>query len=149
MANKWRKMERVTDFIFLGSKIMADGDWSHKIKRHLLLGRKAMTNSDSVLKSREDPGSFQHHFASKGPDSQNYGFSSSHVQTWELDHKESSVSKNWCFWIVVLEKTLESPLDSKEIKPVNPKGNHQPGIFTGRTDAKADAPILWPPDGKS
>ena len=85
-------------------------------------------------------------FAKKGPSSQNYGFSSSHVWMWELDHKEVGVPKNSCFWIVVLEKTLKNPLDCKEIKPVNPKGN-QLWIFTERTDA--EAPILWPPDVKS
>ena len=89
-----------------------------------------------------------HHFADKGPYSPSYGFSSSHVQMWELDHKESWASKNWCFLILVLEKTLESPLDFKEIKPVNPKGS-QPWIFNGRTDADAEAPILWPPDVKN
>ena len=88
----------------------------------------------------------RHHFARKGPYSQSYGFSSSHVWMWELDHKESWALKNWCFWTVVLEKTLKSPLDCKEIKPVNPKGN-QPWIFTARTDA--EAPILWPPDAKT
>ena len=82
------------------------------------------------------------------PYSQSYGFSSSHVQMWELDHKKGCVPKNWCFWTVVLEKTLESPMDSKEIKPVNPKGN-KPSLFIGRTDAEAEAPILWPPDVKS
>ena len=76
------------------------------------------------------------------------GFSSNHVQMWELDHKEGWTLKNWCFWTVVLEKALESPLDCKEIQPVNPKEN-QPWIYTGRTDAKADAPIFWPPDAKS
>ena len=86
-----------------------------------------------------------HHFANKGPYSQSHGLSSSHVQMWELDSKEGWAPKNWCFWTVVLEKTLESPLDYKEIKPVNPKGN-QPWIFIGRTDAEAEAPILWPPD---
>ena len=80
--------------------------------------------------------------------SQSYGFSSSHVQMWELDHKEGWALKNWCFQNVVLEKTLVSPLDSKEIKPVNPKGN-QPCIFIGRTDVEAEGPILWPPDEKS
>ena len=79
--------------------------------------------------------------------SQSYGFSNSHVWMQELDHKESWVPKNWCFWTVVLEKTLESPLDFKEIKPVNPKGN-QSWIFIGRTDAEAEDPILWPPDAK-
>ena len=89
-----------------------------------------------------------HPFADKGPSSQNYGFSSSHVCMWELDHKESWVPKNWCFQTVVLEKTLESPLDSKEIKPVNPKGN-QPWILIGGTDAETEALIPQPPDTKS
>ena len=107
-------------FIFLGSKITMDSDCSHEIKGHLLLGRKAMTNLDSILKKQK---LLCHHFANKGPYSQSYGFSSSHLQMWELDHKEGWVPKNWCFWTVVLEKTLESSLDSKRIKPVNPKGN--------------------------
>ena len=81
----------------------------------------------------------------KVPSSQNYGFSSSHVWMWEMDHKEGWVPKNWCFWTVVLEKTLESPLHSNEVKSVNPKGN-QSWIFIGRTDAEVEAPILWPPD---
>ena len=83
----------------------------------------------------------RHYFANKGPSSQSYGFSSSHVWMWELDYKESWAPKNWCFWTVALEKTLESPLDSKEIQPVHPKGN-QSWIFIGRTDAEAEAPIL-------
>ena len=90
----------------------------------------------------------RHYFAKKGLYHQSYGFSSSHVWMWELGHKEGWLLKNWCFRIVVLEKTSESPLDSREIKPVNPKIN-QPWIFIGRTDAKAEAPILWPPDAKS
>ena len=90
----------------------------------------------------------RHHFADKGPYSQSYGFSSSHLWMWELDYKESWVPKNWCFPTVVLEKTHDSPLDCKEIQPVNPKGN-QAWIFIGRTDAGAEAPILWPPDAKS
>ena len=90
----------------------------------------------------------RHYFANKGPSSQGYSFSSSHVWMWELDYKEGWTSKNWCFWTVVLEKSLESPLDCKEIKPVIPKGN-QPWIFIGRTGAKAEPPILWPPDAKS
>ena len=106
----------VTDFIFLGYKITADSDYSHEIKRCLLLGRKVTTNLDSILKSRD-------YFSNKGPSSQSYGFSSSHVWMWELDYKESWVPKSWWFWMVVLEKTLESPLDSKEIQPVHPKGN--------------------------
>ena len=89
----------------------------------------------------------RHYFANKGPSSQRYGFSSSHVWMWGLDHKEGWAMKNWCFCTVVLEKTLEIPLDCK-IKPVNPKGN-QSWIFIGRTDAEAEAPILWPPDVKN
>ena len=90
----------------------------------------------------------RHHFANKGPCSQSYGFSRSHEWIWELDHKEGWTLKNWRFWTVVLEKTLESPLDCKEIKLVNPKGN-QPWIFTGRIGAEAEAPLFWPPDGKT
>ena len=130
-------METVTGFIFLGSKLTADGDCSHEIKRCLLLGRKAMTNLDGILKSEK------HYFVDKGSSSQSYGFSSSHVRILELDHKESWVLKNWCFWTVVLEKTLESPLDCKEIKPVNPKGN-QSWVLIGMTDAEAEASIPWP-----
>ena len=90
----------------------------------------------------------RHYFANKVLSSQDYGFSSSHVWMWELDYKESWVQKNWCFWTSVLEKTLESPLDCKEIQPVHTKGN-QSWIFTGRTDAEAEAPILWPSDAKN
>ena len=90
----------------------------------------------------------RHHFVNKGPYSQNYGFSSSHALMWKLDDIEDWALKNWCFWTVMLEKTLESPLDCKEIKPVNPKGN-QPWRFIGRTGAEAEAPILWSPDAKS
>ena len=86
--------------------------------------------------------------ADKGPSSQSCGFSSSQLRMWELDYKESWAPKNWCFWTMVLEKTLESSLDSKEIQPVNPKGN-QSWIFIGRTDAEAVTPIFWPPDVKS
>ena len=134
-------METVTDFNFLGSKISADSDCNHEIKRRLLFGRKAMTNLESILNSR-------HYFANKGLSNQSYGFSSSHVWMWELDYKESWAPKNWSFRTVVLEKTLESPLDCKEIQPVHPKGN-QSWIFIGRTDTKAETPILWPPDAKN
>ena len=133
-------VETVSAFIFGDSKITANGDCSHEIKRHFLLGRKAMTNLDSILKSRD--------IADKSPSSQSYGFSSSHVWMWELDSKESWAPKNWCFWTVVLEKTLESLLDCKEIQLVHPKGN-QSWIFIGRTDAEAEAPVLWSPDAKS
>ena len=107
--------ETVRDFMFGGSKITTDGDWSHEVKTCLLLGRKAMTNLDSILKSRDIT------LPTKCPSSQSYGFSSSLVWMWELDHKESWAPKYWCFSSVMLEKTLESPLDCKEIKPVNPK----------------------------
>ena len=90
----------------------------------------------------------RHYFAKKGPSSQSYGFSSSYVCAWELVCKESSSLKNWCFWTVVLENTPESPLDCKEIQPDHPKGN-QSWIFTGRTDAEVETPILWPPDAKN
>ena len=90
----------------------------------------------------------RHYFANKGLSSQSYGFPSSHLWMWELDYKESWAPKNWCFWTVVLEKTLESPLDCKEIQLVHPKG-YQSWIFIGKTDVEAETPILWPPDGKS
>ena len=139
MANRWGNNGNSDRLYFGGLQITADGDCSHEIKRHLLLGRKAMANLDSILKSRD-------YFANKGPSIQSHGFSSSHVWMWELDHKDGWVVENWCFR-TVLGKTLESPLDSKEIKPVNPKGN-KPWIFIGRTDAEAETPILWPPDVK-
>ena len=101
-------VKTVTDFIFLGSKITADGECSQEIKRHLLLGRKVMTNL-----ARQHIKKQRHYLAKKSPCSQSYGFSSSHVWMWELDSKERWARKNWCFWTVVLEKTLESPLDSK------------------------------------
>ena len=130
------KLETVSDFVFLGSKITADGDCNHEIKRRLLLGRKVMTNLDNIIKQR-------YYFANKGPSSEGYGFSSSHVWMWELDCEES-----WCFWTVVLEKTLESLLDCKEIQPVNPKGD-QSWVFIGRTDVEAETSILWLPDVKN
>ena len=123
-----------------GSKITADGDWRHEIKRRLQLGRKAMTNLD-IKKQR-------HYFINKGLSSQSCGISSNHVWMWELDHKDSWALKNWCFWTAVLKKTLESPLDCKEIQPVHPKG-HQSWIFIWRTDAEAEAPVLWPPNAKN
>ena len=90
----------------------------------------------------------RHYFANKGPSSQGYGFSSVNVWMWELDYKESWAPKNWCFWTVVLEKTLESPLECKEIQPVHSKGDKS-WVFIGRTDVEAETPLLWPPDVKS
>ena len=135
-------MKTMTDFIFLGSKITADWDCSHEIKRHLLFGRKAMTN----WKARQCIQKQRHHFAYKDLYSQSYGFSCSHIWMWELDYKELWTLKNRYFWIVVLEKTLESPLDCKEIQPSHPKWN-QSWIFTERTET--ETPVLWPPDVKT
>ena len=106
------------------------------------------TWKESYNKPRQHIKKQRHHFVNKGSYSQSYDFSSSHIEMWELDHKEGRAPKSWCFPTVVLGKTLESPLDSKKIKPVNPKSN-QPWIFIGRTDAEAEAPILWSPDVKS
>ena len=128
-------VETVSDFIFLGSKITAGGDCSHTIKRRLLLGKTVMNNQ-------------RHYFVNKDPSSPGYDFSSGHVWMWELDYKESWAAKNLCFWSVVLEKTLESPLDCKEIQPVHPKGD-QSWMFTGRTDVEAETPVLWPSDAKN
>ena len=134
-------METVAGFIFLGSKITADGNCSHEIKRCLLLGRKFMTNLDSILKSEDITLPTKVHL----------------VKTMvfpvvmygcELDYKESWALKNWCFWTVVLEKTLESPLNCKEIQLVHPKGD-QSWVFIGRTGAEAETPILRPPDAKN
>ena len=134
-------METVRDFILGGSKITADGDCSHEIKRCLLLERKAMTNLDSIFKSRDITLLTKVHLVKA------MVFYSSHLWMWELDYKESWAPKNWCIWSVMLEKTLESPLDCKKIKPVHPKGN-QSWIFFGRIDTEAEAPILWLPDAK-
>ena len=135
-------MEIVTDFIFLGFKNHCRW-WLQPSNEKMLAPWKK-----SYGKPRQHIKKQRHHFVDKGPSSQGYGFSSSHVWMWESDHKEGWGSKNWYFLTVVLEKTLESPLDSKEPKPVNPKGN-QFWIFIGRIDAEAEAPILWPPDEKS
>ena len=134
-------MEMVRDFIFWGSKITADGDCSHEIMT-LTPWKKSYDQPRQHIKKQ------RHCIANKGPSSQGYGFSSHCVWIWELDGEESWALKNWCFWTVVLEKTLESPLDCKEIQPVRPKGD-QSWMFIGRTDAEAEAPILWPPDMKS
>ena len=138
MEKQWKQWQT----IFWSSKITTDGDCSHEIKRCLLLGRKVMTNLDSILKCRDIT------LPAKVLLVNAVVFSSSHVWMWELDYKESWVLKNWCFWTVVLVKTLESPLDSKEIQPVHPKGD-QSWVFIGRTDIEAETPVLWPPDVKN
>ena len=131
-------VETVRDFIFQSSKITADGDCSHEIKRRLLLGRKIMTNLDSILKSRDIT------LPTKVRLVKAMGFSSGHVWMWR---EEGWAPTNWCFWTVVLEKTVESPLDCKEIQPVHTEED-QFWVFIGRTDAEAETPILWPPHAK-
>ena len=139
MGNR-ETVETVSDFILGGSKIVVDGDCSHEIKRHLFLRRKVMINLGNIKKQR-------HYFANKGPSSQAYGFPSGHVWMWELDCEEYWAPNNWCFCTVVLEKTLESLLDCKEIQPVHPKGD-QSWVFIGKIDAEAEIPKLWPPHAK-
>ena len=132
-------MEKQWQTLFLGgaSKITADGDCSHEIKKMLVPWKKSSDQPRQHIKKQ------RHYFTNKGPSSQTYGFSSGHVWMWELDYKESWALKNWWFWTVVLEKTLESPLDYKEIQPVHPKGD-QSWIFIERTDVEAETPVLWP-----
>ena len=134
-------VETVADFIFWGSKITADGDCSHETKRHLLLGTNGMTNLESTLKSRDITLSTKVRLVKA------MAFPVVMCGCKSRTYKESWVQKNWCFWSVVLEKTLESPLDCKEIQPVHPKD--QSWVFIGRTDVEAEIPILWPPDAKS
>ena len=141
MANRWGNSGNSDRLNLGGSKITADGDCSHEIKRHLLLGIKDMTNLYSILKSRDITSSTVTHLVKAM-------VSSSHVWMWELDYEESWKPKNWCFWTIVLEKTLESPWDCKAIQPVHPKRD-QSWVFIGRTDAEAETPILWPPDVKN
>ena len=138
-----KTVETVSDFILGGSKITADGDCSHEIKRRLLFGRKVMTNLDSIFKSRDItlPTKVRLVKAMAFPVVM-YGCER------ELDCEESWVLKKWCFWTVVLEKTLESPLDCKEIQPVHHKGD-QSWVFIGRTDVESEILIFWPPDVKS
>ena len=134
-------VETVSDFILGGSKITADGDCSHEIKT-LAPWKSSYDQPRQHIKKQ------RHYFANKGPPSQGYSSSSGHVWMWELDCAESWTPKNWCFWTVVLEKTLEGPLDCKEIQPVHPRGD-QSWVFIGRTDTEAETPILWPPHAKS
>ena len=133
--------ETVTDFI-LGLQNHCRW-WLQPWNKKTLVPRKK-----SYDQSRQHITKQRHSFADKGPSSQGYGFSTSHVWMWELDCKQRRMPKDWCFWTVVLEKTFESPLGCQEIQPGHPKGN-QSWIFTGRTDAEAEAPVLWPPDVKN
>ena len=133
MVNR-ETVETLTDFNFGGSKTTADGDFSHEIK--MLTPWK-----ESYDQPRQHIKKQRHYVANKGLSSQGYGFSSSDIWMWKLDCEESWAPKNWCFWTVVLEKILESPLDCKEIQPVHPKGN-QSWIFIGRTDVEAETVIL-------
>ena len=142
MGNRWGNSGNSVRLYFGGLKNTADGDCSHEIKRCLLLGRKVMTKLDSILKIRDIT------LSTKACLVKAMFFSSGHVWMLELDCEGSWVPKNWCFWAVMLEKTLESPLDCKEIQPVHPKG-YQSWVFIGRTDVEAEIPILWPPDVKS
>ena len=139
MGKQWKQWQTL---FWGGSKITADGDCSHEINKTLTVWKKSYNQPRQHVKKQ------RHYFANKDLSSQSYGFSSSHVWIWKLDYKESWAQKNWSFWTVVLEKTLESPLDCKEIQPVHPIGN-QSWILIGRTDAEAETPILWPPDTKN
>ena len=136
-------METVTAFILGGSKITADGDWGHEIKRRLFLGRKVMINLDSILRSRDIALPIQVHLFK----AMVFPVVMYACESWTIKKAECQIIDAFGFWTVVLGKTLESPLDCKEIKPFNPKGS-QSWIFIGRTDAEAETPILWPPDGK-
>ena len=138
MGKQWKQWLT----IFGRSKISADGDCSHEIKRRLLLGKKVVTNLDSIFKSRDITLPTEVRLVKA------MVFSCGHVWMWELDCEEGWEPKNCCFWTVVLEKTLESPLDCKEIQPVHSKVD-QSWVFIGRTDAKAETPVLWPPHTKS
>ena len=141
MANRWGNSGNSVKLYFSGLQNHCRGDCSHEMKRRLLLWRKVMTNLDSILKSRDIT------LSTKICLVKAMVFPVV-VYKCELDYKESWMPKNWCFWTVVLEKTLESPLDCKEIQPVHPKGD-QSSVFIRRTDAEAETPIFWPPDAKS
>ena len=141
MANRWGVNWKSNRLYFIGFQFHMDGDCSHEIKKHLLLGRKAMTNLDSVFKSRDITLPAKVCLVKAM-------FFSVVMYRYDLDHKEGWELKNWCFWTVVLEKTVKRPLDSKEIKPVNTKGN-QLWIFIGSTDTETEALILWLPDANS
>ena len=143
MGKQWKQCQ--TFFFFLAPKSLQMVTAAMKLKDVCFLEEKLWYH---IKKPRHHIKRKRYYFANKGPSSQSYGFSSSHIWMWELDCKESWALTNWCFWTVVLEKTLESSLDCKEIQPVNPKVN-QSWIVIGRTDAEAETPVLWPPDAKN
>ena len=142
MANRWGNSgNKWLTLLFWAPKSLQMVNAAMKLKDAYSLEGKLWPTRQHIRKQR-------HYFANKGPSSQGYGFSCGHVWMWELDYKEGWVPKNWCFWTVVLEMTLESPLDCKEIQPVHSKGD-QPWVFIERADVEAEATILWPPDAKS
>ena len=141
MANRWGNNGNSERLLFWAAKSLQMVTAAMKLKDICFL-------EESYDQHRQQTEKQRHYFANKGPYSQRHGFSSSHVGMWELDYKENWVPKNWCFWIVVLEKTLKSLPDRKKIQPVHPTGD-QSWIFIGGTDAEAESPILWPPDAKN
>ena len=142
MANRWGNSVNSGRLYFWGLQ-NHHGWWLQPWNSKMLTPWK-----ESYDQPRQHIKKQRHYFVNKGPSSQGYGFSSSHLWMWELDYEEGWALKNWCFWTVVLEKTHECPLDCKEIQPVHPKGD-QSWVFIGRTDVEAETPILWPPDVKS
>ena len=142
MGNRWETVETLSDLIFGGLQITAGGDWSYEIKRHLLFGKKVTTNLDSILKSRDIT------LPTKVPlvKAMVFPVVMCGCESWTV--KKAERQKKWCFWTVVLDKTLESPLDCKEIQPVHPEGEKS-WVFIGRTDAEAETPLLWSPHAKS
>ena len=141
MGKKWKQWQNLYIHIFFSLKSLQMVSAAMKLKDTCSLKKSYDKHRQHIKKQRD-------YFANKGPSSQSYGFSSSHVWMWELDYKESWVLKNWWFSTVVFEKTLESPLDCKVTQPVHPKGD-QSWIFIGRTDCEAETPIFWPPDTKN
>ena len=142
MANRWANNRNSERLYFLGLQNHCRW-WLQPWNEKMFAPWKKSYDNPTVHIIKQN-----HYFTNKGQSSQSYGFSSSHVSMWELDYKESLAPKNWCFWNVVLEKTLERTLDCKEFKPVNAKGN-QSWIFIGGSDAEVETPILWPPDVKN
>ena len=144
---RWLEHSLVLPFLGIGMRIDLFQSCGHCWVFQICWRIECNTWKESYDQPRRHIEKQRHYFVNKGPSTQGYAFSSGHVWIWELNYKESWMPKNWCFWTVVLEKTLESPLDCKEIQPVHPKGD-QSWVFIGRTDAEAETPILWPPDAE-